>query len=355
LNEREKTSSWIEIFFDIVRAAYLGQEYRLDSTTFKLSPRIARPYDFSRRTIKSGNEYDRLMSSLDSRFKDAAGSDLYRRGTGWLDRGTRDGKIRIIEINKEPHIIPVLTATRIVAIDTSTIEGHAVVLGFLSLPDFQSAYTYLERHLELPKTHNHEELHWSKLNQECRRKVLDNFPVLLQISCDALLVIKTDALISPKGKHESVLTNLIDGCFSGYESTEGKFRQSLREHFYAKTNNTPIHCDADFSPLAPLKVATTYVKRLGDGLRPAPTPTFVDLRSHESKPIQVADMLIGAMRNRLQENNTPQLLTTLKFDKRKIKSQKGKTVSAWFWTKEGIGVGKSSNADAASSGGHATC
>jgi len=78
LNEREKTSSWIEIFVDIVRAAYLGQEYRLDSTTFKLSPRIARPYDFSRRTIKSGNEYDRLMSSLDSRFKESDEEELAR-------------------------------------------------------------------------------------------------------------------------------------------------------------------------------------------------------------------------------------------------------------------------------------
>jgi hypothetical protein len=324
----------MEMFFDIVRAAYLGEEYRLGTTIFKLSPRIARPYDFSRRTIRKADEYERLMSSLDSRFRDAARSDLYRRDTGWLDRGKRDCKIRVIEIDDEPHIIPTLVQEKTVAIDTSTINNSAMVLGICNIPDFQSAYTYLERHLALPKTHNHKEFRWSKLNPETRQKVLDDFATLLHISCNALLVIKTDALLSPSGKHENIFSNLIEGCFSGYETTEGRFRYSLRKYLYVLTNKTPIHCDADFGPLKPLQVATIYLKRLGHGLQPDPTPTFVNLRSHESKPIQVADILVGAIRTRLQEGTTSFPLTTLKFDKRKIKSQRGKTASAWFWTNE---------------------
>jgi len=201
------------MFFDIVRAAYLGEEYRLGTTIFKLSPRIARPYDFSRRTIRKADEYERLMSSLDSRFRDAARSDLYRRDTGWLDRGKRDCKIRVIEIDDEPHIIPTLVQEKTVAIDTSTINNSAMVLGICNIPDFQSAYTYLERHLALPKTHNHKEFRWSKLNPETRQKVLDDFATLLHISCNALLVIKTIALLSPSGKHENIFSNLIEGCF----------------------------------------------------------------------------------------------------------------------------------------------
>ena len=322
------------MFFGIVRAAYLGEKYRLGSTVFDLSPRLVYPYDFSRKMTKRADEYDRLMLSLDRKFKDAARSDLYRKNIGWLDRGERENKIRIIEINDEPRIIPVLSRERTVSIDTSTIDSNTTILGIFNMPDFQSAYTYLEKHLKLPKTHNHEEFHWSKLSPENRRTVLANFSTFLQISCDGLLTIKTDALISPAGKYESILSNLIDGCFSGYETTEGKFRDSLRKHFYTLTNNTPVHCDADFGPLKPLQVTTIYVKRLGQGLQPEPTPTFVNLRSHESRPIQLGDILVGAIRTKLQEGIAPSPLKTLEFDKRKIKKQKGKTASAWFWAKE---------------------
>jgi hypothetical protein len=330
----------METFFSIVRAAYLGEEYRLGAKTFKLSPRIVRPYDFSRRTVTKADEYGRLMASLDSRFRDAAGSDLYRRNTGWLDRGKKDCKIRVIEIDGDPHIVPVLVQEKTVAIDTSTINNSPMVLGICNMPDSRSAYMYLEKHLTLPKTHNHEEFHWSKINLDNRQKVLNSFSTFLQIACNALLVIRTDAFISPSGKIENTFSNLVDGCFSGYETTEGKLRSSLRKHLYALTNKVPIHCDADFGPLKPLQVATIYVKRLGHGLQPDPTPTFVNLRSHQSQPIQVADILVGAIRTKLQQGDPLPLLKTLKFDIRKIRSQKGKTASAWFWSTEENGLGK---------------
>ena len=343
LNPAEKPSVWMQLFFEIVRAAYLGQRYGLGSATYNLSPRIVRPYDFSRRITKTSDEYDRLMTNLDNRFRDAAGTDLYRKNTGWLDRGVRESKIRIIHVDKELQVLPVLARERVVAIDTS-----GEVFGFFNIPDYESAYQYLEKHLALPKTHNHAELHWSKLSPENRQKVLARFPTFLQISCDALLVIKTDALVSPSGKRENILTNLIDGCFSGHEDMEDSLKSSLRRHLYALTNRTPIHCDADFAPLTPLQMATTYVKRLGQGLSPNPTPTFVNLRSHESRPIQVADILVGAIRTRLAEAK-PDPLVILRFDHRKLKRQKGKTASAYCWTT--IDVGKPSDTDAASSGG----
>jgi len=345
----------METFFGIVRAAYLGEEYRLGARTFNLSPRIVRPYDFSRRTITRSDEYGRLMASLDSKFRDAARSDLYRRRTGWLDRGKKDSKVRVIGIDGDLHVVPVLTQEKTVAIDTSTMNNSPMVLGICNMPDYRSTYVYLEKHLALPKTHNHEEFHWSKLNPDNRQKVLNSFSTFLQIACNALLVIKTDAFISPLGKLENIFSNLVDGCFSGYETTEGKHRYSLRKSLYAITNKVPIHCDADFGPLKPLQVATIYVKRLGIGLQPDPTPTFANLRSHQSQPIQVADILVGAIRTKLQQGDTLPLLKTLKFDKRKIRKQKGKTVSAWFWSTEENGLRKPSDADDASSGDPVTC
>jgi len=320
----------MNMFLAIVRSAYLGEEYRLGPETFNLSPRLVRPYDFSRRTIKVADEYGRLMSKLDKRFRGAARSDLYRKNTGWLDRGEQEGKIRVIKINSEPHILPVLSQEKTVSIDTSTIDNKAMVLGILNIPDYRCAYMYLERHLRLPKTHNHAEFHWSKLSPENRQIVLDNYQTLLQISCNSILIIKTDALISPAGKYENVFSNLIDGCFSGYETMEEQPRYALRKYLYESTNKTPIHCDADFGPLKPLQVATVYLKQLGQGLTPEPTPYFANLRSHESQPIQIADILVGATRSKLQEKTTPPL-KILKFDKRKIKKQKGKTASAWYW------------------------
>lgn len=326
-------SAWGDMFFQIVRAVYLGESYRLESRVFNLSPRIVRPYDFSRR-IKMADEYGRLVSSLDKRFRDAARSEMYRKGTGWLARGEQEARIRCIEIDGELHVLPVLTHERVVAIDTSTIGENTMVLGIFNIPDFESAYQYLGRHLALPKTHNHTEFHWSKLNQEKRQKVLANFSTLMQVSCDGLLVIKTDALLSPSGKLENVFSNLIDGCFSGYEATEGGFRYTLRKHLYTLANRTPIHCDADFGSLRPLRVATVFVERLGQRLQPDPVPTFANVKSHESRSIQVADILVGAIRTKLEENNDMSPITLLKFDKRKIRSQKGKTVSAYYWTKE---------------------
>lgn len=320
----------MKLFLGIVRAAFLGEKYQYGSKTFNLSPCLAQPYDFSRKKLKSSNEYERLLSTLDKKFRDAAKSDLYRKNTGWLYRGEQGRKIRAIKINGAHYILPILKPERTVAIDTSTINNNSMVVGFHCIPDFESAYVYLEKHLELPKTHNHAEFHWSKLNPEKREKVLTNFPTLLQISCDALLVINTDTLISPVRKHETILSNLIDGCFSGYETTEGSLRLSIKNHLYELTNNTRIHCDADFSPLKPLEVTATYVKRLGQGLQPDPIPLFADLPSHKSRPIQIADILIGAIRTKIQRNDISPL-KILKFDKRKIKSQKSKTASAWYW------------------------
>lgn len=193
----------MRLFFDIVRASYLGESYRLGQGTFNLSPRIPHAYDFSRRISRASDEYERLMQSLDRRFRAAARSDLYRKDTGWLDRGEREAKIRVIDLDGEKHVLPVLSGERTVAVDTSAIDNTNMVVGIFYLPDYQSAYEYLEKHLVLPKTHNHSEYHWSKLSKVHRRRVLASLPILLRISCDAMLVIKTDALLSPSGKYET--------------------------------------------------------------------------------------------------------------------------------------------------------
>ena len=60
-------STWGKMFYEIVRAAYLGESYRLGSMVFNLSPHIVCPFDFSRRT-KPADEYGCLISNLNKRF-----------------------------------------------------------------------------------------------------------------------------------------------------------------------------------------------------------------------------------------------------------------------------------------------
>jgi hypothetical protein len=58
------------------------------------------------------------------------------------------------------------------------------------------------------------------------------------------------------------------------------------------------------------------------------TPVNVPLRSHESIPIQVADILVGAIKELVVQNQSIQPFDSLWFDKRKIRSWKGSFAKA---------------------------
>lgn len=75
---------------------------------YTLCPRIVRAYDFARKIDKPSDEYERLISGLDRRFRDSARTDMYGDRTGWLDRGVQDSKIREINGDGERQVLPVL-------------------------------------------------------------------------------------------------------------------------------------------------------------------------------------------------------------------------------------------------------
>jgi len=333
-----KEIGWIELFLSIIRATYLGEKFTYENKTFDLEPTLVSPYDFSRKISHPTNHYEKLLASLDPRFKDAARTEVYRKRKGWIAQalhGYHEMKIRRVKVDRNIFLLPVLFDKNSVGIDTSSIEQKTTVLAFCFIPDYEAAYVYLEKHLALPRTHNHEEFKWIKLNRKHKAKVLERFKPLLSISCDAILLIETDAIISPIGKFENIFKNLIEGCFSGYEKdpTHAKVRPALRKKFFQLTNDVQVHCDKDFPHLASDKAVKLFVQTLAkrNGWYEPYTPLFAPLKSHESKPIQVADIIVGAIKTKIQNNDSLDPLTPLPFDKRKITACKGRYAKAYYW------------------------
>jgi len=333
-----KESSWIDLFLSVIRAAYLGERFTYKDRTFNLDPTLVAPYDFSRKIRRPSNDYEELLASLDPNFKDAARAEVYRRRKGWVAQGLQGYhgiKIRRVKVDKNIFLLPVLSDRKSVGVDTSSIEQKIGILAFCFIADYEAAYVYLGRHLGLPKTHNREEFKWTKLNWNFRARVLERFKLLLSISCDAILVIETDAIISPIGKFENLFKNLVEGCFSGYERdpAHARLRPVLRKKFLQLANDVQVHCDKDFRHLAPDKAVKLFVQTLAkrDGWYEEYTPLFAPLRSHESKPIQLADIFIGIIKTKIQNNEPLDPLTPLAFDRRKIAGYKGRYVKPYYW------------------------
>ncbi|MCL6579318.1 MAG: hypothetical protein K6T73_08030 [Candidatus Bathyarchaeota archaeon] len=337
-NRSQKESAWIELFLSIIRKAYLGEKFVYENRTFNLEPTLVTPYDFSRKIRHPKNDYERLLVSLNPSFKAAARAEVYRRKKGWVAAGIEGYhgmRIRRVTMNKNVFLLPVLSQSNSVGIDTSSIENNVTILAFCFIPDHEAAYTYLERHMFLPKTHDHPEFKWAKLNQNYRMRVLEKLKMLLAISCDAILLIETDAIISPQGKFENLFRNLIEGCFSGYERhpTQSKLRLHLRKKLFQLANNVQVHCDKDFPHLTSDKAVKLFVQTLAkrNGWYEQYTPLYAPLKSHESKPIQVADIIVGALKTKIQNNEPLEPLSPLPFDKRKIAAFKGRYAKAYHW------------------------
>lgn len=336
----KKERKWINLFFDIIEKAYLGNEFTYGIQRFKLQPALVRPADFHRRILGSpSTSYEALLKSLDSDFKSVARSEVYRVKSGWIAQGLRGyngQKIRRIKVDENIFLIPNLSKRPSVGIDTSGLRSNDTVIIICSIPDYEGAYFFLERHLKLPKDHVKKELHWSKLNSTYRQVVLNEFTILLSICCDGLLVIKTNALNNRKGKVENLFKNLIDGCFSGYEKDPNQkdLRPALKKKFFKMVNGIETHCDADFPPLAPNKVVRLLVQTLAkkDGNHfETYTPLFAELRSHESKTIQISDIIVGAIRTKMETGNSLEPLQLLPFDIRKMKKYKRNPPRAYYW------------------------
>lgn len=315
------------MFSGLVRATFLGETYRLDSNSYILKPALLGKYDVLRSIANPASEFERLVRDLPSDFKSVARSELYRKNTGWIERGEESRRFKEIELEGRPFIVPTLSQ-RNVGIDTSS-DSDWTYLCVACFDDAECGYAYLERHLKLPKAKQPAELKWAKLNPRHRRSVVGSLSTLFEMSVNALLIIKTNALMRPEEKLTDVFIKLISGSFSGYERMQGDLRARLRDGFFSLTNETPIHCDADFSPVSTDKIVRQLVKALAGG-RPF-TPLHAGLKSEESHPIQVADLICGAARTLISGSRQSKGgLSQIPYDN-KLKG-KGKTAKVYFWS-----------------------
>lgn len=335
-----KDAKWIDLFLDIIEKAYLGNDFRYAKETFRLQPTLVAPADFYKRTFDSSlTSYESLLKALDPVFKSIAVSEVYRVRKGWVARGLKGcngRRIRRITVDSDIFLLPDLSNQPSVGIDTSGCGINDSVIVICSIPDYEGAYVWLERHLKLPKDHRKNEFHWSKLNSTCREQLLSKFELTLSICCDGLLVIRTNALNERRGKIANLFTNLIEGCFSGYERDpqQKDLRPSLKHKFFNTVNRVQIHCDADFRPLTPEKVVRLLVQTLAKqdgGHFEEYTPLFASLGSHESKPIQIADIVAGMAKTKIETAGSQQPLQPLPFDLRKMKKYSDNPPKAYFW------------------------
>ena len=61
------------------------------------------------------------------------------------------------------------------------------------------------------------------------------------------------------------------------------------------------------------------------------TPLFANLHSHESKPIQIADIIAGIVKAKIEAETSPELLQPLPFDLRKMQNYSDYPPKAYFW------------------------
>lgn len=219
----------LQLFLRIVRAAYLGRSLNYKGRAFRLEPTIVSPYDFIRKISKPQSEFEELLESLNKGFKKEAKTELYRSERGWIDQGIRGYagiQIRKAKVGKKGSLLPVLSPPA-VGIDTRSIENTSTVFAFCFFSDPKAGHVYLEKYLRLPKTKDPVEFKWRKLDPEWRKVFLGKFEQFLDIFCNAVLIVRTNAFIPPKGKRANIFINLIDGCFKGYGYL-GKQRENLR-------------------------------------------------------------------------------------------------------------------------------
>ena len=313
--------SWYQLFLAVLRAAYEGTT-SFGGRVYVFEPRLLRAYDFLRKRDSPQDKFDEFLSSLDPRFFDVAKSELYRKGKGWIDRSIQSGDARLSELEDEDrYLIPRYSKDRTVGIDTTSIDERVRAIGIFVIPDASAGERYLGKHLKLPKTKNHAEWKWTKLNQGYKKSAMNCFKTCLAVCAEAALVIETDALTRAKGHYKTRIENLVEGCFSGYEKTEGQRRATLRGAFFSLINNTQVHCDPDFHPLSSEEVVRILVRQLAksNSFSHPFVPVNVPLKSHESHTIQIADILIGAFKELRKGGQQVDPFARLNFDKRKIR------------------------------------
>lgn len=269
-----------------------------------------------------------LFSNLPQDFASTAKSELYRK-KGWIKKGYDDKKVKQFQMGGDIFLIPILSKPA-VGIDTSSNNDDTFVC-IVFFDNYKAAYHYLENHLHVPKHEDGKapEFKWNKLNPQYRSQLDQHLDYLLGMSCDAVLVLKTNALKQPDEKIIDVFIKLIGGCFSNYEH-KSDLRNGLKSRLFKLSNEIPIHCDADFVPLTPDKIVKQLVKILSSG--DENTPLHAEKNSHESEPIQVTDIICGILKERIMNKNYQPLIPWEFHNKLKTKT-KYREAKCYCWEK----------------------
>lgn len=324
-----------DIFTEIVRCSFLGGHQIVNGTEHTLEPTILRKYDLLRKSPEFGQKtgMNNLFSNLPPDFTNTAKSELYRK-KGWIKKSYDDKKVKQFQIDSDIFLVPILSKSA-VGIDTSSnTEDTFVCIAFFD--NYKAAYHYLENHLHIPKHENGKapEFKWNKLNSEYRQLLDQQLDYLLGMSCNCVLILKTNALKNPDEKIIDVFIKLIQGCFSNYDHISDS-RLRLRSNLFKLSNEVQIHCDADFVPLTPDKIVKQFVKILSDGNDH--TPLHAEKDSHESEPIQVTDIICGILKERILNKNYDPVNPWEFHNKLKTKT-KHRDAKCYYWERKEPGT-----------------
>jgi len=331
-----------EVFLETVEHVFSGCKFQHDKVTRELAPTVLSTSDILRHIEEPKNPYEMYLHQLPESFKRAAPSELYRSDTGWLQRSRNERSVQHYTHESQSYLVPIISEAA-VGIDSSGLkESRIIVIAFYD--NHGAAIKYLENHIQIPRSKNPVEYKWNKLNENYRQIIEKNFNILLNMSCQAVFVVHTNFLNIFRKMNSNIFTNIIDGCFTGYNLCPEQnliFRRELRHKFFEFSNNTPSHCDPDFLPLRPERVVRLLVRilsRYNDEPQPC-IPLYAPLTSEESEPIQITDLLAGVINNKISnEENPPYPFLPLYYNTKKLSKKYRKErvfVKANYWLREG--------------------
>lgn len=332
------TLSHYDLFLKTVDGMYNGLSFNYQKKRIDLAPSIPSSYDLIRDSRDPGTDLDKFISTLPEEFRRNARSELYRAKRGWIDRGITENQIIKFTLGDTTNIVPVLSKPAV------GIDSSSNVFVVCCFDNFLGGITYLEKHLDLPKSSKKNEYKWYELNRDNRIKLVKHLEKILNISCKGIFTIHTNMINSTNKLTYNQLTSMIEGCFSGYEKNpmqNSEFRRSLKRRFFSWSNERPIHCDSDFQSLRPDMIVKILVQTLSKeyGKIQACEPYFATLESEKSLPIQLADIIVGTINNKLRiGENPPYPLKHLLFDRRKINRilrAQDRWAAGYYWMREG--------------------
>jgi hypothetical protein len=326
-----------ELFIKIINDLYRGLDFIYESRKIHLTPSIISPYDLIATIKEPKNDIEKYLNSVNPTFKKDAKSALYRTKNSWIKRGVLEQRIVTFKENGTPKIVPIFDSQKVTGIDSSS---H--IIAICCFDNYASAYFYVENILCLPKSTFNYEYKWNKLNKNYRKNLNDNLETLLNIACKKMFLIDTNLINSSNHLTINQLIGMIDGCFTGYEKDPEQnsiFRTNLRKSFFELIDNVQCHCDPDFHTLKPPEIVRILVRTLSkhDGKPQVCTPVYANLRSHESQPLQLTDLIAGCMNTNLKSDKLPFSIFRLKFDERYLSvgdRKKGVNVKAYYWERK---------------------